>query len=85
MANHKDDDATSYFCYDEVSKFKHIVFTSKNIISSLKRDNSKLLEETDNIKEKQYILINYSSSLDDPVEPTTREQCTVLKNKFMIA
>lgn len=52
MANHKDDDATSYFCYDEVSKFKHIVFTSKNTISSLKRDNSKLLEETDNIKEK---------------------------------
>lgn len=64
MANHEEDKVNYYFTYNELffkckqldkksSKIKHIVYTSKTIISFLEMKNQKTLEEIDSVKKNK--------------------------------
>lgn len=89
MTNLKDDKITSYFTYDELfctckkklykesTKLKHVVSTSKKIISSTWIVNKNLLTEIESLKGKQIILISYSSSHEDLVKPLKCEQWSI--------
>lgn len=94
MANQKEDEITSYFSYQdlfhifkkltkEISKLEQIVFTSKDTISFLKLKNKNLLKEIENLKERQYDLIqNFSSSHEVLDESIKCDLCDILKNKI---
>lgn len=47
---------------NESRKLKETIFVSKTIIISLKKDNKKLLDKIDRLKNKQSLLIHNSSS-----------------------